>query len=239
VELSSRRILVSEWVDGVRLVDCPPEFVCKIISIGVECFLAQLLEIGKFHSDPHPGNMLVRGEQLVLLDFGLVATVDRASRENITKSAVHLINCDFHALFDDLVALGFLEEDADREAILPTLSRVLEQGMRAGGDIRRRAKNFQSISDDLNVVFYEMPFKVPTYFALITRALALLEGIALVGDAEFDIFWAAYPYCLSKSTQLLGRRQTAQFITGATARLAQQLTAQERTDALGRPFVVA
>jgi hypothetical protein len=35
---------------------------------------------------------------------------------------------------------------------------------------------------------------VPAYFALITRAMIVLEGIAVTGDPEFDLFKAAYPY---------------------------------------------
>ena len=35
---------------------------------------------------------------------------------------------------------------------------------------------------------------VPDYFALITRAMIVLEGIAVTGDPDFDLFRAAYPY---------------------------------------------
>jgi predicted unusual protein kinase regulating ubiquinone biosynthesis (AarF/ABC1/UbiB family) len=41
-----------------------------------QCFLTQLLDIGFFHCDPHPGNLLVTpAGQLVLLDFGLCSAV--------------------------------------------------------------------------------------------------------------------------------------------------------------------
>ena len=57
--LTTRRVLVSEWVEGPRLADCSPAVVRELVPIGVECFLCQLLDIGAFHSDPHPGNLLV------------------------------------------------------------------------------------------------------------------------------------------------------------------------------------
>ena len=57
-ELVSRCVLVSEWVHGPRLADCSPAVVRSLCSVGVECFLAQLLDIGLFHSDPHPGNLM-------------------------------------------------------------------------------------------------------------------------------------------------------------------------------------
>eukprot|EP00210_Caulerpa_lentillifera_P009746 g9295.t1 len=60
-ELSNRRVLVMEWIDGVRCTD--PENIQKNIKVsefvkyGVRSGLRQLLEFGLFHGDPHPGNI--------------------------------------------------------------------------------------------------------------------------------------------------------------------------------------
>jgi aarF domain-containing kinase len=39
-----------------------------------------------------------------------------------------------------------------------------------------------------------LPFKIPPYFALIIRAIGVLEGIAMVGDEKFIVIDEAYPY---------------------------------------------
>lgn len=52
---STRRLLVSEWVDGTKLTDCGADEINYLTGIGADCFLFQLLELGKFHGDPHPG----------------------------------------------------------------------------------------------------------------------------------------------------------------------------------------
>merc|ERR1719215_488291 len=100
--------------------------------------------------------------------------------------------------------------------------------MKSGGDLKRRKMNFAAISDELNDIFFEFPFSVPDYYALVTRALATLEGIALVGDPNFDIFWAAYPYALSRAISLLGPRRASGLLSAATARAAMNMTASER-----------
>ena len=53
-------------------------------------------------------------------------------------------------------------------------------------------------------VFYDYPFTVPSYFALITRALITLEGIALTGDPSFDLFRSTYPFARRKAVLVLG-----------------------------------
>ncbi len=59
-----------------------------------------------------------------------------------------------------------------------------------------------AVSLDLNRVFFEYPFLVPTYFALITRAMIVLEGIAVTGDPAFDLFATAYPYAARYGVRL-------------------------------------
>lgn len=54
--LTSRKVLTSEWIEGTQLVKSSPETIKRLVPIGVECFLKQLLEVGYFHSDPHTAN---------------------------------------------------------------------------------------------------------------------------------------------------------------------------------------
>ena len=83
-------MLCSEWIFGRPLAQSSPAEIRRLVPVGVECFLVQLLELGRFHSDPHPGNLFVEDEhcgggpqgrrRLVLLDFGLCATLARCVR---------------------------------------------------------------------------------------------------------------------------------------------------------------
>ena len=55
-EMCTRRVLVSEWMDGVKLSECQPEEIAEITAVAQEAFLTQLFEFGFFHADPHPGS---------------------------------------------------------------------------------------------------------------------------------------------------------------------------------------
>ena len=49
-ELSTRRVLVSEWVDGVKLSSVEPSELVTLIPDAQEAFLTQLLQVGFFHA---------------------------------------------------------------------------------------------------------------------------------------------------------------------------------------------
>lgn len=38
------QVLVSQWVDGVKLSECEPEEIKELIKVGQEAFLVQLLQ---------------------------------------------------------------------------------------------------------------------------------------------------------------------------------------------------
>ena len=54
-EFCTRRLLVSEWMDGKKLSDATNDEIARVTPIAQEAFLTQLFEAGFFHADPHPG----------------------------------------------------------------------------------------------------------------------------------------------------------------------------------------
>jgi len=200
LDLTTRRVLTMEWVTGVKLTTLPPEEIRALCRVGQEAFLVQLLEIGFFHGDPHPGNLLKITEgpdagKLAVLDWGLVAEIPSPDREAMVRATIHLANRDWAALVDDFVALGFLPSDADRRLIIPVMDRVLSPYLRGGG---ARAFSFQMLSQDLLAATLEIPFSVPPYMSLLARSVATLEGIALAGDPNYQMVAQAYPFVVRK-----------------------------------------
>lgn len=201
--LTTRRVMLSKWVNGVKLSSLPTEEINELITIGQEVFLTQLLEIGFFHGDPHPGNLLkiVEGPdegKLCLLDFGLVAQVPQADRDIIVAAVVHLGTQNWEGLIDDFVRLGFLAEDTDGAVLIPILQRVLGPYLKGGGAESMKNANFQALSQDLLKVNLEVRFSIPPYVSLLARSVATLEGVALQGDPGYQIVAQAYPFVVRK-----------------------------------------
>ena len=223
---------MSEWIEGKQLAKSPASVINKLIPVGVECFLIQLLETGFFHADPHPGNLLVTPDgKLALIDFGLMADVPIQDTKTMTKTIVHLMQGDVPGLVEDAVELGFLPEDVDKSSLTPVLQKVFDSAQLAVTDqvksgltykaIQGRRKQFWAVSFDLNKIFYLYPFLVPDYFALITRAMIVLEGIAVTGDPDFDLFKAAYPYSLKRAVGLFGYGGVANIAKEVAGRLKE------------------
>ena len=202
---SSRKVITTSWVDGVKLKNreeleknnlIPSSF----IRTGVISGLQQLFEYGYFHADPHPGNMfaLRSGDEkdghIAYVDFGMMDSISDLDRVTLIKAIVHLINNEFLLLAEDFQKLGFLSEGQNLELIVDPLKEVLGNSLDKGvGDF-----NFKKITDKFSTLMYSYPFRVPSRFALIIRAVVSQEGLALRLNPEFKIINIAYPYIAKK-----------------------------------------
>ncbi|WIA14252.1 hypothetical protein OEZ85_002788 [Tetradesmus obliquus] len=191
-ELTSRRVLTVSWLDGEKLSQSKADDVGDLVNIGVICYLKQLLDTGFFHADPHPGNLIRTPDgRLAILDFGLMTQVDDEIKFGMIEAISHLIHRDYEAIVQDFVTLQFIPPGTDLQPILPVLAKVFDQALEGGG---AKNINFQELAADLAQITFDYPFRIPPYFALIIRAIGVLEGIALVGDPEFALVDEAYPY---------------------------------------------
>ena len=202
---SSKKVITTSWIDGIKLKDkkeleeknlVPSSF----IRTGVISGLQQLFEYGYFHADPHPGNMFAlksgdeKDGQIAYVDFGMMDSISNADRLTLIKAIVHLINNEYLLLAKDFQKLGFLSEDQNLEQIVNPLKEVL------GGALSAEVGNFnfKKITDKFSKLMYSYPFRVPSRFALIIRAVVSQEGLALRLDPEFRIVRIAYPYIAKK-----------------------------------------
>ncbi|KAH1189975.1 Uncharacterized protein GmHk_20G057638 [Glycine max] len=189
---TSRRVLTTEWIDGEKLSQSTESDVGELVNVGVICYLKQLLDTGFFHADPHPGNLIRTPDgKLAILDFGLVTKLTDDQKYGMIEAIAHLIHRDYPAIVKDFVKLGFIPDGVNLEPILPVLAKVFDQALEGGG---AKNINFQELASDLAQITFDYPFRIPPYFALIIRAIGVLEGIALVGNSEFAIVDEAYPY---------------------------------------------
>ena len=90
----------------------------RIIEEGVKC-TAMSFEVGFFHADPHPGNLLVDSEnRLAYLDFGKMDRLDDDDRFALMSVVVHFANRDAGGLASDFRGLGFVDDTDHAERIV-------------------------------------------------------------------------------------------------------------------------
>ncbi|PUZ49141.1 hypothetical protein GQ55_7G302300 [Panicum hallii var. hallii] len=192
MEQTTRRVLVMEWIEGEKLSEVRDQY---LVEVGVYCSLSQLLEYGFYHADPHPGNLLrtVDGK-LAYLDFGMMGEFRQELRDGFIEACLHLVNRDFDALAKDFITLGLLPPTAQKGEVTKALTGVFENAVNRGV----QNISFGDLSGNLGRTMYKFKFQIPSYFSLVIRSLAVLEGIAISFNPNYKVLGSSYPWIARK-----------------------------------------
>lgn len=195
-QYSTRRILVEEFIEGLKVDDFPAVKAAghdplEVIKLASRTYLKQLLEDGFFHADPHPGNLrLMADGRLAFFDFGMVGRLSADMQSKLVDSFFHIVERDVPGLVDDLIALKFLKPGFDEEEIRPAIEEVFSHyiGMKIG------QLKFRELVYAISETIYRLPFTIPPQVTFVMRALTTLEGIGILYDSNFSFFETIKPY---------------------------------------------
>ncbi|KAL3371426.1 hypothetical protein AABB24_008129 [Solanum stoloniferum] len=190
--LTTRKVLIMQWLEGQKLAGVKDLY---LVEVGVYCSFNQLLEYGFYHADPHPGNLLRTYDgKLAYLDFGMMGEFKQEYRDGFIEACLHLVNRDYSALAKDFVTLGLIPPTSDKAAVTEALTGVFRDAVAKGV----RNVSFGDLLGDLGFTMYKFKFQIPSYFSLVIRSLAVLEGIAIGINPEYKVLGSTYPWIARK-----------------------------------------
>jgi ubiquinone biosynthesis protein len=175
-DLTTRRVLVMEWLAGVSVRDGD-----AIDELGVDrrelaedllrCMLQQMLVDAQYHADPHPGNVMVlRNGRLALIDFGAASRIDPLQQTAIRDVMVAVSQRDADLLRQAALQVATLRRDVDDEDLERALSRFMTRHL-APGMVPSAA-----MFNDLLQLFFTFGINLPPELSTFFRALITLEG---------------------------------------------------------------
>ncbi|MGH8012595.1 MAG: ABC1 kinase family protein [Candidatus Binataceae bacterium] len=199
-DLSTRRVLTMELLDGIRVTD-----VAGLERAGIdkrmvaqkliEIFAEQILRDGFFHADPHPGNILVRpGPRIVLLDFGLAKDFPPAFRDAMVRLTYAILISNQPAIIEAFHDLGFRTRDDSPETLLMLANLFLGNSVKRNRAYADR-ELIQEFSEELPRTLRANPIvEIPADVLLVNRVMGLLSGIGKTLDSHVNLFATLMPY---------------------------------------------
>ncbi|MBI2894112.1 MAG: AarF/ABC1/UbiB kinase family protein [Deltaproteobacteria bacterium] len=211
-ELSTHRVLVTSFVNGVKISD-----VVGIGRLGVDrkalaervlkAYCQMIFVDGVYHADPHPGNILARPDGgIVFLDFGAVAVLSTEMKEGITQFLEGVIGRDTEAIARSLRRMGFIARHGDTavsERVIEYFHRRFQEEIHIESlnlkDIKiDPQKGLENIADfrklDIGIRELTSTFRVPKDWVLLERTVLLLTGLCTHLDPEMNPMTTIRPY---------------------------------------------
>ena len=203
-EYSTRRILVMEFIEGVR-VDHVEEIKAfgvdpkEIADRGFNAYMQQIFEDGFFHGDPHPGNLLVSKDgTLSFLDFGIVGVIYPERRFSFVHLLSAMVYQDPELMIKALEHLGISipenQRDDFREDIY--LAMLDSEGASIG------QYSFITMSQGLTETLRHYQIVMPQNLMLMLKVMVMVLDVGVTLEPSFNFAEKAEPY-----VRKIGRRE--------------------------------
>jgi ubiquinone biosynthesis protein len=195
-DLSARRVLTMEYIEGTRFHDIQPLLLTpaerrRVAAMGAEAIFKMAFEDGFFHGDPHPGNLILtpKGE-LALLDFGMVGFMSRGDIEALSRLFIAVIQRDAAAALRGLEGLGVRYATEVRGELVQEMREFL---FRYSGLSVGEVTLGQALGELISLA-RRYRLSMPPVFPLLTKALVTAEGLSRSIDPTINVYEVARPY---------------------------------------------
>lgn len=187
--LSSEKVIVMEYIHGVKITD-----VKKLDALGVDrknlcrnlirSYIHQVMKCGYFHADPHPGNISVMHDgRIVFYDFGLMIRIDTELRSVLTELIVHMNNRSTKAIVELLVRSGLIIPTTNLEHVEQFFDILMNYFSTANMDTLYADMANSDIRKETNG---DVPFRLPIEVMYVIKTFVTIEGICTSLDPDFN-----------------------------------------------------
>lgn len=176
-EYSGKTVLTMDFSAGERIdyyAKKHPEAMPDLMNTLIKLTLQSIFEEGRFHADPHPGNVFVLPDgRLSLLDFGNTGELDEAMRESLILLMEAVVKGDAKAATEAYLEMAAASEDVNHAALLVDMKAVLYE-MHSGD---QKVVSIGDAFDSLMRAGSQNGVHNPGEFVLLTRTFVILESL--------------------------------------------------------------
>jgi ubiquinone biosynthesis protein len=207
-DFTTRRVLVLERISGIKIdnieaLDAAGYDRHRIVLHATHMIVKEVLEDGFFHADPHPGNFIVMpGEVIGAMDFGMVGYLSHRTRTDLIRLYIVAVQLDEEGIVDQLIRMGAVTGTLDRAGLRRDVARILRKyyGM--------PLKTIQAheVVEEVMPIAFRHHLHLPSDLWLVGKTLAMVEGVGLKLDPDFDFFAVSEPYVRRFTWQMASPR---------------------------------
>lgn len=193
MSLTTRRLLVTEWVDGKtpENADLKKEDAQMLAKLGGQSVFQQIVGTGFFHSDPHSGNMLITPDlRICLLDWGQAGQITLEMRYLLADLFAAITARNAEKVIRVAERMAYTSRRIDRRRLEKEVTYLLNKHRSFGPS----GTKIGTVGLELLFVFGTNGIEVSADYALLSKAVLCVEETARTLDPEFDIQEVARPF---------------------------------------------
>src|SRR5579883_1710766 len=252
-ELTSPRLLVIEFLEGVTLLDHlravarhDSTHEARLAAMGfdpdtlarnvIDNCLGDVFRFGVFHADLHPANLMIMPDNVIgYIDFGITGTISKYSRQNLLSMTLAYARKDVDTLCDRFFDVSSLDATSDPRGFRDGVKRLSERWYTGNVDDARLKTTTTHVMLDMLRLSRETHIWPQRDIIKYIRSSIAIDGLARRFAPEFDfghylgtacrrhLTWHARRMLMSHDTLVNSAKAGADLMRDGVFRLAAVL----------------
>lgn len=187
--LTTEKVIVMEYIAGVSISETQ-----NLIELGydldeianklAENYIYQAIDIGYFHADPHPNNILISEGKIGFIDFGMMGRLNSRNKEILRRCIFAIFNNDIKSVETNLLILSETKNDhIDHTRLCRDLQLILDKNKTMGiKDI-----NITKFANELMTLLSQHGITLPKDITMLVRGIVVLEGTLEIVNPNINL----------------------------------------------------
>jgi ubiquinone biosynthesis protein len=178
-ERSSKRVITLTALDGIKLAELDRlrargYDLASIADRIARLYLTSVFVHGVFHADPHPANILICGDNIGLVDFGVVGYLAPRMKDDLGDLLFALVQQSADDMVHVIMRMGAVGAECDRRGLRREVGHLL---------VRYYGASLESVSMasflvEIMGLAFRYHVRLPADLVLMARTVITVEGVA-------------------------------------------------------------
>lgn len=194
-QFTTPNIIVMEYIEGIKISNTSRlkeegYDLEDIASKLTASFLKQVLEDGFFHADPHPGNILIRDNKIIYIDFGVMGTLSKGLINKFSMFIYGLATRNLDEITRAVIRIGVKKGQINSKKLYSEIEHIYNNYIyQSLFEI-----DLAELMDDIFKVCRDNNIAMPREVTMLMKGLMTLEGVIINLTPGMNIMDTAVPY---------------------------------------------
>lgn len=224
-EHSSEAILVEEFVSGTDVSDhnaliAQGNDLTELANRLAQNYISQVIDEGFFHADPHEGNILVRGQEIVWIDLGMVGLLNSSQRLLVNRALSAIATGDAYELKEAALGLTASNGEVNQGKLLQQMQELLD----SYGNADLADVDVGKALMDIVEILRTQNLSINSSFTMLARGFMTIEGVVTRLSPDASIIQIVSQHMQRKALSIGSITQKTKQMTVQAAHSAESAT---------------
>ncbi len=195
-DYTTRKIITMEYIFGFKatskqsIVDAGFDLK-ELATKGAKVFWYQIFDMGLFHADPHPGNIIIMEDgRICYIDYGMVGKITDEDKVNLIEMISGFIEKDAIKIIYSIDNFASVGDELKEDELMSDVDELIE----LYHSLPLKRMNLTSMLRDIFGVLRKHGIVIKRSSSRLLRAIMIADGVGRDFHPDFNFVDVAAPY---------------------------------------------